>query len=151
MPFASHTPCSMVLRPLLIVVHSCRSDDSLQRVAEVMWKHNRDYLLIVDTDGHPIGMITAKQLFLAAKRQDKPLAHIKVSSAVSRNGIAGRSTQSLANLEPYSTPCNQRQVPVFDIEDSLVNIVTTDWLARYLSTMRSSALPAVVELPILPG
>jgi len=148
MPFAHHKPCSMVLRPLRSVVRSCRSDDSLQRVAEVMWKHNRDYLLIVDTDGHPIGMITAHQLFLAAKQQDKPLAHIRVSSAVPRNIIAGTSTQSLMNLESHSTRPYQRQVPVFDIEDSLVNIVRADWLARYLSTMRSSGSPAVVELPL---
>ena len=148
MSFAHHTPCSTVLRPLLSVVRSCRSDDSLQRVAEVMWKHNCDYLLIVDTDGHPIGIITAQQLFLAAREQDRPLAHIKVSSAVSRNGVPGRSTQSLMSLEPYPTRRYQGQVAVFDIEDSLVNIVRADWLARYLSTMRSSGSPAGVELPL---
>jgi hypothetical protein len=113
-----------------------------------MWKHNRDYLLIVDTDGHPIGMITAQQLFTAAKEQDKPLAHIKVSSAVSRKGIAGTPIQSSVNFEPYSTRRNRHQVPVFDIEDCLVNIVRADWLVRYLSTMRPSVSPAVVELPL---
>jgi len=148
MQFAHRTPRSMVLRPLCSVVHSCRSDDSLQRVAEVMWKHNCNYLLIVDTDGHPIGMITAHQLFLAAKQQDKPLAHIKVSSAVPRNNIVGTPTQSLTKFESHSARSYQRQVPVFDIEDSLVNIVRADWLARYLSTMRSSGSPAVVELPL---
>lgn len=139
MPFAHHTPCS---------IRSCRSDDSLQRVAEIMWKHDRQYLLIVDTDGHPIGMITAHQLFLAAEQQDRPLAHIKVSSAVARNGAVGTSIQSLTQLESYSTRPYQRQVPVFDIEDNLVNIVRADWLARYLSTMGSSGSPTIVELPL---
>jgi CBS-domain-containing membrane protein len=139
MPFTHRTPCS---------IRSCRSDDSLQHVAEVMCKHDRDYLLIVNTDGYPIGMITAHQLFVAAKQQDKPLAHIRVSSAVRKSGTASTTTQSLAHLEPYSTRPHQRQIPIFDIEDGLVNVVSADWLARCLSTMRSSGSPAVIELSL---
>lgn len=148
MQFAQHKPSSIVLRLHFGLVRSCRSDDSLQRVAEVMWKHSCDYLLIVDTDGHAVGMITIQQLFLAAKQQNKPLAHISVSSAVSRDGTVNTSIQQIANLESCSPQPYQRQVPNFDIEDCLVDIVRADWLARYLSTISASGSLAAAELPL---
>jgi predicted transcriptional regulator len=123
-------------------VRSCRMDDSLQRVAEVMWRHDLNYLLVVATDGCPIGRITDHQLFLAAREQDKPLSQITVSSAMSKNDLASPVSQSSAKLWQVPTRLRPRRVPIFDVEGSLVNIVREDCLARYLRRLGSQASPA---------
>ncbi len=121
-------------------IRSCRGDDSLQRVAEVMWKHDRNFLVIVDTSGCPIGMITDHQLFLAARQHDKPLAHIRVSDVVSQTYVAKRPAQS----RQRPTRQHAHLVPIFDVEGSLVNIVGEQWLARYLRELGS---PGVIWHP----
>jgi CBS-domain-containing membrane protein len=110
-------------------VRSCRSDDSLQRVAEIMWSHDCDYVLIVDTNGRPTGMVTDVELFAAARKQDQPLAHIRVSSIASSRAFATGTTQLLRIVGQSKTRRLAHQIPILDNEGSLVNIVTEDWLA----------------------
>src|ERR1039458_4956093 len=97
-----------------IPVRSCRSDDSLQRVAEVMWKHNCDYLLVVDTEWRPTGMITDRELCVAAHEQDKPLAQIMVSSVAAMTVFAAQRTRSIRTIRHLEMRRNAHKVPILD-------------------------------------
>jgi len=117
-------------------VRSCRSDDSLQHVAEVMWKHNCDYLLIVDTEGRPTGMITDRELCAAAREQDKPLAQIIVSSVAAKTVFAAQLTRSLGTMRHLKTPRIAHQIPILDDKGSLINVVSEDNLVGYIREFR---------------
>ena len=123
-------------------VRSCRGDDSLQRVAEIMWKHDCDYVLVVDTEGQPTGMITDRELCTAAREQDKPLAQIMVSSVSARTIFAAQRIQSLKAMGHLNI--RRHQVPILDVRGSLINVVMDDSLVRYIRKFRAQrtyALP----------
>ena len=118
-----------------VPVRSCRGDDSLQRVAEIMWKHDCDYVLVVDTEGQPTGMITDRELCTAAREQDRPLAQITVSSVSERTIFAAQRIQSMRDIRHLSA--HGHQVPIFDDEGCLINVVTEDSLLRYIHKFRA--------------
>ena len=118
-----------------VPVRSCRGDDSLQHVAELMWKYDCDYVLIVDTEGQPTGMITDRELCTAAREQDKPLSQIAVSSVSERTIFAAQRIQSIQLMRHLSA--RGHRVPIFDDEGSLINVVTEDSQLRYIRKFRA--------------
>lgn len=117
-------------------VRSCRSDDSLQRVAEVMWKHDCDYLLVVDTEGRPTGMITDRELCVAAREQDKPLAQIMVSSVAAKTVFSAQLTRSARTMLHLKIKPNAHKVPILDDRGSLISVVSEDSLVGYIREFR---------------
>ncbi len=117
-------------------VRSCRSDDSLQRVAEVMWKHDCDYLLVVDTEGRPTGMITDRELCVAAREQDKPLAQIMVSSVAAKTVFSAQLTRSASTMLHLQIQPNAHKVPILDDRGSLISVVSEDSLVGYIREFR---------------
>lgn len=117
-------------------VRSCRSDDSLQCVAEVMWKHNCDYLLVVDTEGRPTGMITDRELCVAAREQDKPLAQIMVSSVTAMTVFTAQHTRSHRTMQHLKNQRNAQKVPILDDKGSLISVVSEASLVGYIREFR---------------
>lgn len=113
-------------------VRCCRTDDSLRLVAEIMWKHDCNYVLIVDTDGCPIGVITEQELFAVARQGGKPLAHMSVSGIASKGEFAHPGGHTRRKLGESRSSGHTHRVPILDDEGSLVNVVNEDWLSRYL-------------------
>jgi len=105
-------------------------------VAEVMWKHNCDYLLVVDTEGRPTGMITDRELCVAAREQDKPLAQIIVSSVASKTVFAAQRIRSVKTMRHLKTQRNAHQIPILDDKGSLINVVSEDNLVGYIREFR---------------
>jgi CBS-domain-containing membrane protein len=117
-------------------VRSCRSDDSLQHVAEVMWKHNCDYLLVVDTEGRPTGMITDRELCVAAREQDKPLAQIMVSSVAAKTEFCAQRARSARTMQHLKLQRNAHKVPILDDRGCLISVVSEDSLVGYIREFR---------------
>ncbi len=117
-------------------VRSCRSDDSLQSAAEAMWKHNCDYLLVVDTEGRPTGMITDRELCVAAREQDKPLAQIMVSSVTARTVFAAQGIRSVRAMQHLKIRRNARKIPILDDNGSLISVLSEDSLVGYIREFR---------------
>jgi Mg/Co/Ni transporter MgtE len=102
-----------------------------------MWKHDCDYVLIVDTEGQPIGMITDRELCVAAREQDKPLAHIAVSSVKTKTVFADQLKQSYRLGKHLNIRRHLHQVPILDDIGSLINVVTEDSLVNYIRKFRA--------------
>jgi predicted transcriptional regulator len=115
-----------------VPVHSCRVDDSLQHVAEIMWRHDCSYVLVVDTEGQPTGMLTDKELCTAAREQDRPLAQIKVSSIAAMTIFAKQRHQALRIAGQLHVTRHMHIIPIVDGTGSLLSVATKDNLARYL-------------------
>jgi CBS domain-containing protein len=126
----------------MVPVRSVHSDDSLQRVAEIMWKHDCAYVLVVDTAGQPTGMMTARELCRAVHVQDKPLAQIKVSSVSARTLFAAQRIQSSKAPEHLNVRGHAHRVPIVDDMGSLINVVTVDSLVRYIRKFRTQRIHA---------
>ena len=121
---------------ITIPVHSCRVDDSLQSVAEIMWKQACNYVLVVDTEGQPTGIFTEKELCAAARQQDRPLALIKVSSVVGRRTFTAQRHPARRILGQWGESRHLHTIPILDGTGSLLSVVTRDQLASYLRSSK---------------
>ena len=78
-------------------VHACNPDDPLHVAAQIMWEQDCGCVpVVVDEEGgsRVVGMLTDRDVCMAAYTQGKALAVIKVSSAMSREVCSCRPTDS---------------------------------------------------------
>src|SRR5687767_12489389 len=64
-------------------VTTCSADDPLQRPAQLMWESDRGFLPVVDSERRVIGVITDRDICMAAYTKGVPLGGASVSSAMS--------------------------------------------------------------------
>ena len=124
-------------------VRTCSADDSLERAAHVMWTHDVGCLVVIDGQGKPIGMITDRDIAMAAYIQGVRLLDAHVASAMASSVVACSPSTSLADLENAMRSAQIRRVPVVDSTGKLVGIVALADIAR---SAQSSPLK-VTEIP----
>lgn len=124
-------------------VRTCSEDDSLERAAHVMWTHDVGCLVVVDCHGRPIGMITDRDIAMAAYIQGVRLLDAHVASAMASSVVTCSPSTSLADLENTMRSAQIRRVPVVDSARKLVGIVALGDIAR---SAQSSPLK-VTEIP----
>ena len=95
-------------------VRACGSEDSLNEAARFMWEGDCGCLPVIDADRHVIGMITDRDVAMAAYMKGQPLREIPVSSAMTRAVIALHSKDELATAADRMCEAAIRRMPVVD-------------------------------------
>jgi CBS domain-containing protein len=112
-------------------VKACGTGDTLQRVAQIMWENDCGIVPVVDGDGRVVGMITDRDICMAAYTQGSPLWGIPVSSAMARQIHGVRESDDLEAVEALMRRTRVRRVPVLDREGRLKGILSMNDLARH--------------------
>ena len=115
-------------------VKTCSAYDTLELAARIMWENDCGAVPIVDTDNRPIGMITDRDICMAAYTQGKPLWSMPVSSAASHGVIAVRDSDGLDAAEALMQKHQIRRVPVVDADGKAIGILSMNDLARHAHT-----------------
>ncbi len=124
-------------------VQMCSPDDTLNHAAQVMWEHDRGCLPVVDAEARVVGMITDRNVCMAAFTRGKALHECRVSEAMSRTVYSCSETDRVSDVEELMQDRQIRRVPVLGEWGQLVGIVTLADLARYAqSKARRLALGA---------
>src|SRR5438046_1875104 len=77
---------SMKVEEIMSVdLETCRLEDTLNRPAQIMWEHDCGVVPVVDGEARVVGIITDRDICIAAYTQGRPLSEIPVSSACSQN------------------------------------------------------------------
>lgn len=126
-------------------VHTCFPDDTLEQVAHEMWDCDTGCLVVIDNYRRPIGIITDRDVAMAAYTQGAPLRNLRASTAMSRDVISCYPGTTVRELEATMQNAQIRRVPVIDTTGILVGIVTLADLAdsARLSSTPMNELPAV--------
>jgi CBS domain-containing protein len=124
-------------------VRTCGAENTLEHAARLMWEGDLGCLPVVDEEGRPIGMITDRDICMAAYTQGAPLRDLRVAGAMNRQPIVCSPRSSIADVEALMQRWQIRRVPVVDL-GALVGIVTLGDIARY---SQSSPL----HVPSTPG
>jgi CBS domain-containing protein len=111
-------------------VVSCRPNDTLATAAGLMWDHDVGCLPVVDADGQVVGMITDRDMCMAAYTRGARLAEVLVSSAMSRTVYVCSPEQSVAQAEELMRLDRIRRTPVVDRRGRLLGILSLADLAR---------------------
>ena len=66
-------------------VRACRYDTNLAEAAAMMWEHDCGTLPVLNDAGRVIGMITDRDIAIAAGTRGRPAPEIKISEVISGN------------------------------------------------------------------
>lgn len=118
-------------------VKTCRPEDSLNTAAKLMWDNNCGTAAVV-ADGKVVGMLTDRDICMAAYTQGCALRDLRVSSAMSKRLFACRPDDSIAKAEEFLRTNGIRRLPVIDADSHLVGILSLDDIACEATRERKS-------------
>lgn len=116
-------------------VQSCRPDHTLDYAAAQMWEHDCGSLPVVvadngSNDRRVIGMLTDRDVCMAALFKGRPLHELKVADAMSRDIRVSKLDDRPEDVELLMRELKIRRVPVTDDAGALVGIVSLADFAR---------------------
>lgn len=111
-------------------VCTCSPETSLHDAAHIMWNCDVGCLVVTDEDRRPVGMITDRDITMAAYTQGVTLRNAQVKSAMSRNVVAASLDATVGEVQTIMNRSQVRRVPVVDGLGRLVGIVALGDLAR---------------------
>jgi CBS domain-containing protein len=110
-------------------VRTCRSDDTLNRAAQLMWEHDCGAIAVVDQEGRLIGIVTDRDICMAAYTRGLPLTSMRVDRAMAKQVFTVHPEDSIAEAEKLMSEKQVRRIPVVDAEGKPVGIVSVKDLA----------------------
>ena len=111
-------------------VFSCRRGDTLAAAAAVMWEHDVGCLPVLGDAEEVVGMITDRDICMAAYTRGERLTDVDVASVMSRGLHACGPDESVAKAEELMRLDRIRRTPVVDANGRLVGILSLADLAR---------------------
>jgi CBS domain-containing protein len=121
-------------------VITCPGAGTLDHAARLMWEFDCGIIPVVDDNGRLTGVVTDRDICMAAYTQGRALRHIPVTVAMARSVIAVH-TEDLVEIAEQLMHDNQvRRVPVIDNEGRPVGIVSINDLARLAARAKRSGV-----------
>jgi CBS domain-containing protein len=111
-------------------VRTCFSTDSLNRAAQIMWENDCGCVPIVNDQGNLVGILTDRDICMAAYTQGRPLTDIACGAAASVKVTTVKETDSLSQAEKLMHDVQVRRLPVVDDHQRLVGLLSIGDLAR---------------------
>ena len=114
-------------------VQSCGPSDPLTAAAQIMWGRDCGCVPVVERDdggARVVGMITDRDVCMAAYTQGRSLSDIKIGSAMARNVRSCRSTDSLRTAMKILEQNQVHRLPVLDHNDRLIGLLSLADVAR---------------------
>jgi len=142
---ARREPTTVVADIMTPRVHACRATDTLEHAARLMWDHDCGAIPIVDARGRAIGMITDRDVCMAAYIQGRPLGQIPVTVAGARRIHSVRPDASLAVAQETMKMHRVRRLAVIDLGGNLVGMLSLADIARVARSSRDPRDPLHVE------
>jgi len=111
-------------------VTSCTNRDTLDQAAALLWRHDIGCLPVLGDEGQLIGMITDRDIAMAAFLQGAPLRSITVSSVMSKEMATCQSEDDIETVVQTLIARRIRRVPVVDGAGRLIGIISLNDIAR---------------------
>jgi CBS-domain-containing membrane protein len=134
-------------------VMTCSPLDDVNDVAQLFWDTNCGSLPVVDAAGLLQGMLTDRDICMAAYTQGRRLPDISVDSAMSRCVHAVSPDDTLQRVLEIMADVQVHHVPVVDDSRKVVGIISITDVARWVQSspkrsdeLRAAALSAVVAI-----
>lgn len=130
---------------MTVEVVSCRSGDPLARAAEVMWERDCGCVPVLDGDERVLGLITDRDLTMAAWTQGQDLGRIPVERTLSGALCCARPDEALEEVLARMASARVRRVPVCDAEGRLVGLLSLADVLQGLERLGTRARRPLAE------
>jgi CBS domain-containing protein len=121
-------------------VQTCRPDDPMSTAARIMWDHDCGCVPVVSPEGFLIGMITDRDLSMAAYTQGRALdaipIHVGMATKVQSIGREATVDAALRMMSERQV----RRLPVVDHWHRVVGILSINDLVRHASPRDRAAI-----------
>jgi CBS domain-containing protein len=111
-------------------VVTCRSTDTLERAAELMWEHDIGCVPVIDQTGGVAGIVTDRDICMAAYTRGEPLRTIPVTTAMAHTVYSCAPDDDLNRVEREMSRRQIRRMPVLDSHGHAIGIVSLNDIAR---------------------
>ena len=108
---------------------TCHVNDSLDSAAQKMWDHDCGVLPIVNDEGKVTGVVTDRDICMAALTQGRPLHELLVNVAMSKHLIAVGPESTIADSELLMSQHRIRRLPVLDAANRPLGVISLNDLA----------------------
>jgi CBS domain-containing protein len=109
---------------------TCRADDSLNRAAQLMWERRCGTVAVVDDAGKAIGVLTDRDVCMAAYTQGRRLDDVAVGSAMSRAVRTVSASAAIEDAEDVMAAHAVRRVVVVGDDARACGLLSIDDIAR---------------------
>lgn len=109
---------------------TCGTDDTTNRAAQLMWENDCGAIPVVGSGGKLAGIVTDRDICMAAYIKGQPLRGIQVADIMSRQVVSCRAEDDLAQVGSQLGRSRIRRVPVVDAEDRPIGMLTLNDIAR---------------------
>lgn len=124
----------MLIRDLMSTsVQTCRAYESLNAAAQKMWEADIGAVPVLDDKERVVGMLTDRDICMAAHMRGLPLFEIVAAEAMSRTVVTCAPTDTIAQAEELMRAHAIRRLPVVDQGRHVVGIISMNDLAREVS------------------
>ncbi|MFN0009894.1 MAG: CBS domain-containing protein [Planctomycetota bacterium] len=110
-------------------VKCCSADDSLDRAARLMWESDCGVVPVVGPDRELVGMITDRDICMAAYTKGRPLAMLAVRDAMAKELTFCSPEASLETAMSLMKDSRVRRLGVVDSRGMLAGILSLNDLA----------------------
>jgi CBS domain-containing protein len=117
-------------------VFTCRPDENLATAARLMWDNDVGCVPVVDGQGRITGMITDRDICMAAYTRGVTLPQIDVGSAMSQPVFTCEPDHSVVEAETIMRARCVRRMPVTDKNGQVVGILSLNDLVREAARQR---------------
>ncbi len=131
-------------------VKVCRETDSLNAAAQLMWESDCGCIPVIsaDGDGAVVGMVTDRDIAMAAYTQGRSLLEIPVTVAMGRQVVTCRIGDEIKQVEKLMREKQVRRIPVVDAYNRVQGIISIHDLALEAQRERGASRKEITRAEI---
>jgi len=111
-------------------VRTCSADATLEDAARILWEMDLGCLVVVDDEQRPVGMLTDRDIAMAAYTQGLTLRELSVQATMSKNVHCCARSALLPEVEHIMQVQQVRRLPVLGEDGRLIGLITLGDLAQ---------------------
>jgi CBS domain-containing protein len=119
---------------------TCPMGSTLNAAARLMWDYDIGAVPVVDFEGRLVGVVTDRDLCMAAYTQGRRLDEIPVDTVMAKDVLACHMNDSVDAIEALMQSGRVRRIPVVDNDRRPVGVVALNDLARLAARARKSVV-----------
>jgi CBS domain-containing protein len=110
---------------------TCSTDAALDSAARLMWEFDCGLVLAVGDNGRLAGVVTDRDICLAAYMHRKPLHHIPLAKTMVKQVISVHPGDDVQSASQLMSDNRLRRLPVIDDAGHPVGVISVDDLVRW--------------------
>lgn len=105
-------------------VETFREHDNVQEIARRMREVNIGFVPICDADGHPLGVVTDRDLALRVCGEDRRASETAAADVMTREKITCRESDDLHHAEELMARHHKSRIMIVDEDGRLTGIIS---------------------------